>query len=381
MPTMSSAQRRTAAAVESYQEGYRLLEAGDDQSACNAFAAAIAADDRIAECDSALGVLLQRQGRFAEAIEHLQRAVALDPALAPAWNNLAFVCNASGRFEESLVCSSRALDLDPLVSDFYLTRGASFHYLGCSREAIGAFESALVFDSYNQAAHLSLGIELLTRGDFDRGWSEYEWRIADSLARFHGERYWRGEPVAGRRILVRCEQGFGDAIQFVRYCRFLKNEGASVILECRPELVRLFAESRLADEVVARGQPLPEFDFWCFLLTLPTRWKTRLETIPSSVPYLSAVPEDVERWRLLRSDDRLHVGIVWSGSSGNTRDPERSIPLEHFLRLRGVPGVQLAGLQVDSGREQLTQPEGLVSLADELHDFADTAAAMMALTW
>ena len=38
--------------------------------------------------------------------------------------------------------------------------------------------------------------------------------------------------LKGKRILVYAEQGFGDAIQFVRYLPMLKEKGCYVIFEC-----------------------------------------------------------------------------------------------------------------------------------------------------
>ena len=73
------------------------------------------------------------------------------------------------------------------------------------------------------------------------------------------------------------------------------------------------------------------------------------------------------------------MGIVWHGSPKNTLNQFRSIPLDSFLPLIRVPGVQFFSLQVGPGSEQLrTVPFGaeLIDLASFITDFADTAAAI-----
>ena len=63
----------------------------------------------------------------------------------------------------------------------------------------------------------------MRRGEFDAAW-----RISDRVLRLragvdcsrwprHEQFVWRGEPLAGRRVLLRCYHGLGDTIQFIRY--------------------------------------------------------------------------------------------------------------------------------------------------------------------
>jgi len=100
-----------------------------------------------------------------------------------------------------------------------------------------------------------------------------------------------------RRILLHAEQGLGDTLQFVRYAPLVQQRGGFVILECQPPLVRLLAGAAGIDKLIARGHPLPDFDCHAPLLSLPSIFRTVLDTIPAAVPYLKASPEEVERWR------------------------------------------------------------------------------------
>ena len=108
---------------------------------------------------------------------------------------------------------------------------------------------------------------------------------------------WEGLSLEGRTILLWCEQGLGDAIQFVRFAALLKERGARVVLECPRLLVPLFSTCEGIDALVAEGEQLPAFDAQVPLMSLPGLLGTTLATIPASVPYLAAEPAKLEQWR------------------------------------------------------------------------------------
>ena len=141
-------------------------------------------------------------------------------------------------------------------------------------------------------AHFGEAQIWLLLGDFDRGWQEYEWRWHASgcgmqQAQTHATAVARGgTEIAGKTILMHADQGFGDTIQFCRYVPLLAARGARVILEVREPLRELMTGLAGATQVLAMESALPDFEIQCPLLSLPLAFKTRLETIPSAMPYL-----------------------------------------------------------------------------------------------
>ena len=134
---------------------------------------------------------------------------------------------------------------------------------------------------------------------------------------------------------------------------------------------------------MSKGEPLPEFDVHCPLLSLPLAFKTDLDTIPAAVPYLSAPEARVTQWR-----DRLgrrscpRVGIAWAGSRTNRNDHNRSIALGPLACALQIPGVELVSIQKEVGeadRELLRGNAHIRHVGDELADFTDTAAVISQL--
>jgi tetratricopeptide (TPR) repeat protein len=371
-----------------------LGAAGREGEAQAEFQRALEIDPGHAVANYNLGVSLQQQGHFAEAAESLRRAIARAPAFAIAHNNLGSVLRELGEPEEAIASYRRAIELAPADPRYRSNIALALQDLCRLDEAIESFDTALRLRPDYAKGRAFRALALLLKGDYERGWADYEWRRAIGITfadRSAGRPLWDGSDPAGRTILLHSEQGIGDTIQFVRYAPLLAARGARVIVQCQPTLKALLEPSLTARgvwRVLAEGEPAPEFDSYCPLPGLPHRFGTRPATIPAEVPYLDARPERVEDWRRWFSDparvgsDQFKVGIVWAGAVGNRNDRRRSVRATDFMPLAQVPGVCLYSLQKGPPVAQLGESApGLPAhdLDARLNDFADTAAALMNL--
>ena len=192
----------------------------------------------------------------------------------------------------------------------------------------------------------------------------------------------------GRSILLHCEQGLGDSLQFCRYAPLLAQRGARVHVLTRPPLQRLFGRLSGVETVRTFGDPVPETDYVCSLMSLPAAFGATLNTLPATAPYLSADPVEFQGWANRLSHLRgLRIGLVWSGGrrahvdGPGSVNRRRNIPLS---LLAGLPkdGASYVSLQIgepDEREADLAVLEGwsgppLLDLTDDLRDFADTAA-------
>lgn len=243
-------------------------------------------------------------------------------------------------------------------------------------------------------AQFYLGMALLAQGQFEEGWTHYEarWTHLGLDRDAPVTRLWNGETLNGRRLLILCEQGFGDTLQFARYLpRLAEREGLgrqSTPCIAPPQLHALLRTLKGAEcfEFIApdRSGFFPPHDLQVRLMSLARILGTTFTTIPADVPYVSSSPLCVEHWRarLGASEGKLHVGIAWQGRPDFFGEPFRSIPLSVFEPLARLPSVELFSLQIGHGTDQLQRwprdaPLRVIPDLDQQRGrFTDTAALM-----
>jgi TPR repeat/Glycosyltransferase family 9 (heptosyltransferase)/Tetratricopeptide repeat len=369
-------------AVELHQMGVVALQRGQVDAALELIRRAIAINADYAEAWGNLGNVLTVRGEVDEAIAAYRRAIELNSDLAEAHSNLGNALRESGRVDEAVAACRRAIAISPGFAKAWGNLGNGLKEQGKFDEAMEAYRRAIALDPKSPETHYNFSFALLATGEFQRGWEEYEWRWKcagfPSARRHFSQPVWNGEALGGRRILIHAEQGFGDAIQFVRYVPMVVERGGRVIVQCPGELVRLFRMSLRGCEIVGAGEALAGFDFHCPLLSLPRIFGTTLETIPRVEPYLRADDGNVERWRdrMAGCSAELKVGLAWAGSAVHKNDRNRSMKLEMFGPLGRMAGVRFFSLQKGKAAAEIqNSPAGMeiVDWTEELKDFGDTA--------
>lgn len=335
-----------------------------------------------------LGLLLHQTRHLEEATNAFMQAIGTNPNRAEAHQGLGFVYDAQNRLEEAAACYAEAVRHKPSYTKALSNLGSALYRLGRLDEAAACYENALALEPNHASARFNRSHVLLAQGQYEEGWREYEWRWESVVNhKAESERLWDGSSLDGRSLFLHAEQGFGDTLQFVRYGPLLQQQGARVLLNCKPALKPLLSRCKGIDQLVMVGDPMPSYDVEVPLMSVPGRVGTTLETIPQDVPYLFADPARVEAWKeRVAKIDGFKVGIAWQGSTGYKGDVFRSIPLRHFASLCQMPGLSLISMQKGYGREQLAE----VGACQDIYDFdpildegvgafEDTAALMMNL--
>jgi Tfp pilus assembly protein PilF len=365
--------------------GVLLQKMGQLESAAECYRRAVQLRPNHVAAWSNLGVALRDAGRIAEAIESLRQALRLRPDSSSVLNNLGNALRSALRYEEAIAAFRQALVHDPGNAGIYENLGNALRETGRVNDAVSALRQALRLRPDFAEAHWDLAFALLMQGDFARGFEEHEWRwrLADFPSRNFPAPLWEGQDLAGRTLLVHAEQGAGDAIQFVRLVSLLAARGAQVVLECARSLAPLFASVPGVAAVVCKGDPLPPFDFYVPLLSLPHRLGLTLESIPAHTSYLRPPPErPAPPLPPARPGaGPFKAGLAWQGNPRHKNDRQRSLAPELLEPLLGVSGVAFYGLQIPlaqtSPRLKIASEKhcnnNLISLSELIHDYADTA--------
>jgi len=327
-----------------FMENYAalLVQAGDCEAALAICQNGLASSPANASLRYISAVALLRLNRLQESVEQFDRVLLQQPNNVIALNERGSALAQMKRFDDALASFARAISLNPRYAE----------------------------------AHFNEALCRLLCGDLARGWEKYEWRWEIGEARAEKRNFlqprWTGkEDLAGKTILLYAEQGFGDTIQFCRYAPLVAARGAHVVLEVQKPLRGLMGTLLEGATIIARGDPLPNFDFHCPLLSLPMAFGTTLDNLPSKPSYLSSSPTRT----IDQEAGRLRIGLVWSASATNKNTRNKSIGLKPLLPLLKLDA-EFVSLQKEVRAEDaeiLRTQSALLHFGHELTDFSVTA--------
>jgi len=383
-PRKPPSARETAALR--FREGMALHQRGKLPEAKARYRAALKARPDFDAVYNNIGAVLNTEGRPDLALPYYRRAVAADPANAGAQTNLARALRNLGRLDEAETLARAVVARRPDSADALQLMGLVARDQRLFDEAARAFARMLEIDPKHDEAGFELAFTLLLAGDLKRGFDAYEarWRMKRARVLKPTTPKWDGGDLDGRTIWIRGEQGFGDAIQFVRYLKRLKTEkGAGrVVLETRAPLKRLF-DGALdgVDAVTLYDDAPPAHDLWCALLSLPRFFPLGVDEIDWPGAYIAA-PAKGPRFSYAGRKTRLAVGLCWGGSPTHLNDKRRSAGLETFLPVLAEAWALFVSLQ-KGPRAAEVDALGLGGVVwgdgEQLKDFADTAAMIDSL--
>ena len=217
---------------------------------------------------------------------------------------------------------------------------------------------------------------------------EAAWRATDRIelprrAQRHQARFerrpehlrWDGTPFAGRSVLVRCEHGLGDTLQFMRFVPHLQASHVSFMVQ--PMLLKLLRDAPGLGEVrnYWTEDPLPPHEVDIEVMELPYALRVTLPRLPAPYPTLAG---QLPRTRLPIADDgRLRVGLMWAASEWDT---SRSVPLQLLAPLFALEEVQFYSLQQGvAAADPLLQRLDIERLSPHTTSVEMAAAAMCAM--
>ncbi len=361
--------------------GRMLVEAGRPEEGLASLDKALALEPGRLEGQINRANALAGLGRHDEALREYDQIIAKLPNQPGVHFNRGQTLFAQGRPAQALGAYDRALSINPKSEIAWNARGAALQAMARNAEAVTSFERSLALKPNYADAHFNMGLSLLTLGDYPRGFFEYEWRWTRTGMpgqRKFREPLWTGEQVlTGRTLFLHAEQGLGDTVQFSRYVPALARQGARVVLQVQPELKTLMSRLEGAATVIARGEAEPSFDLHCPMGRLPLAFKTGLSNVTADIPYLSANPERLERWRArLAGAGAPCVAIAWAGNSQHANDRNRSIALAALRPLFGTC-VRFISIQHELRANDpalLAGEPSILHFGSEIADLADTAA-------
>ena len=307
-----------------------------------------------------LGIICSSTKRQVQAISLFRASLSVNPDFAEAHFGLAGTL-AEMHPAEAEKHYRRALALSPGMTIAKDQLGIVLWRMGRIHESIESFRSAIKDRPDSVSLHNHLSMSLLLDGQLEEGFAEAEHRFQMEKYRRAckmpwKKRQWDGDFSTRDTVVFIAEPGFGDLFQYVRLAGQVRRRGVRVALQAKGSVRALLDTSGCYDAFYAADEDFDEATHsWYPLFSLPHLLGTTLDSIPATVPYLSAEQEKVERWKKILPQGKRLIGINWQGNPAHetTLLGGRSIPLKFFSAIASLPDVVLVSLQKQHGLEQL----------------------------
>jgi hypothetical protein len=241
--------------------------------------------------------------------------------------------------------------------DTLLTLAHSLRDLGRFDEALAVLARIAKLNPNHARAHAAYALTLFYKEDWPRAWRAFDvrFKLMDKppMVTVPGRDGkprpippWLNGPVPPS-VLVLGEQGLGDTIQFARFLPLLRQAGAKITCVVQRRLFALLRTLEADIELRPIEEPgsVAGVRGWTPLMHLPRALDLKPDQFVPKMPYLSAEPARVERWRARIGADGFKIGIAWQGNPDPRIDQGRSAPLSAFAPLAEIPGGRLISLQ------------------------------------
>jgi tetratricopeptide (TPR) repeat protein len=383
-----------------YQRAFAAYRQGEAGEARRALVRLLAARPREARALLLLGVIADKAAEPATSLALVEQAAYLDPTDAGAWYNLGVYEGERANLERALECYRRAVALEPTHLDAlgngcellrrlehfetalewadrrlalaqeswsaHLNRGVCLFHLMRWREAEAAIDRARELGPDRPIVLWERFPLMLFQKRFAEAWEAFEHRF--EVGHLNGvfcypfdAPLWRGEPLAGKHIVVHNEQGLGDQLMFACALGEVAAQAARTTVVVAPPLVPLFKASYPAADVLpalygrfAGDHPvppwmkdLPAYDFQAPIGSLMAPLRSAPESFDLPTAYLRPSDAARARWADFDAGPGLKVGVCWASNPALFRQDSarravrKSMPLETLVPLAGLKGVSL----------------------------------------
>ncbi len=180
---------------------------------------------------------------------------------------------------------------------------------------------------------------------------------------------WNGESLTGKKLLFRCEGGYGDQITFLRFAETFRFMGTHVTVSCSREMFPLFRTVKWIDGLIDNSSAqAADFDYWVPAMSAPLVLGCEYDDL-SGKPF-------IDRPEALPLSGKLKVGLRWAGNPKFEHEQHRKFPVELMTSLADIDAT-FYSLQRDN--DMIDLPKGISDLSPFMSDWLATAKIIAGL--
>ena len=311
---------------------------------------------------------MTQSGKLIEAQELCVEAIKKYQEISVFWFQLGFLkeliyCDDNQAKE----CYKMAAELGNPDADYNIA--VSCMKLGEYEEAEKYYKKMFEKKPGDIETMTSLGMCYLAQKRFKEGYDLF-FKRDKSFLNDKTNNPWKVGDKIDDEVVVMCDQGFGDHIQFVRYLPFIP---AKRIQVAAPKALKGIFSANYPDiEFINYSEINPEMQS-LRITDLAYILNIDFNHIPFSEGYLKSEKADIK-------NDKLKVGLCWeAGNAGIRTMINRTIHIMCFEPLLKLDNIQVYSFQVDDTLGGCERYPEMVNLGKDFNDFSDTAKALKAM--
>ena len=338
-----------------------------------------------------LGTIYQSKQDYETARLHYEKALTCKPDYVDAIKNMVSVLNKltivyklDNELTKAKKCALQVIDLDLKNSDAYNNLGVIYKENNDLLNAELYYKKAIELDPTSVDTLLNISLLHLLQKEYKKGFELYRYRyhkydLYTNAELVKNMRLIQSlEEVKEKKVLVSFEQGFGDAIQFIRFASLLTSLDEDFVFYIQEPLQRLFAYN-FPDINFVTSKALKEFSYYFPIMDASYLLGLTYENIPSKEGYLKVDKKDVDAFRKINGlkSHVKKIGFAFQGNPLHQNDINRSIKLSTFVEalLEIQKDMKLYSLQygLDDSQKRFLHDHNITDLGSQIEDFYDTA--------
>ncbi len=340
--------------------------------------------DRGENLDSAynqLGIVYGEAGEYAKSKDCFLLSIKSNPNYLDAYINLGIIYGKMKDYKTSILYLSEVLKKQSANHLAFYNLAYAYQESGLIDEAINYYSLSIKHKPDDAKSYFNRSLLYLLKGEYNKGWEDYfgwGYRSGDLKTRNLKGKSWEGEQLKNKVILIYCDQGYGDTINFIRYIKFLKNYGAYVVVEVQESLYRLFSEIKDIDDLVINPKADDyECDYFTSIFGLAKYFHPDYNK-QIIFPYINYQIRERDKWKIyLGSSRNIKIGFVWKGNPIPELNNKRHLLLENYHKLFGIENTEWYSLYPEENNEIIETKQkfnNVYDLTKNIYDFSSTAA-------
>ncbi len=275
-----------------------------------------------------LGCALSSKKDYKESIKVFKKIINLKNDISQVHFYLGEAYRQVQKFEESLAAFKQCLSITPDHIGCQLMIGIIYEELKKFDQAISFYKSCIeTYPDYVEP-HINLGMCLLLTGNYDEGWSEYEWRLklpAEVYNLKFTKPKWIGQDLSNKKLLIVAEQSIGETFQYIRFAKHLAMEGAEVTVMAQSEASKILEDQKWIKNVISY-EDASEYDYYTYLLSIPKvlEWSPKMDT--QKYPYISINSDIADKV----INAKKNIGIMINGDKSSSNYKQITVPQDQL---------------------------------------------------